>query len=1215
MSLSMGVPGRGSGGTRRGRFNGVVRLVAVGLLGLLATGLGGCGGGSGDVGLGFSYPEFPSFPSKAPIRVPQEVATISEAVDSASPGDTILVSPGVYKETVTVRCSDLQIVGTDRDTVILEALPDTGAIAIGSGIQNVRIATMTIRPDPNTPTEPLAEAPRVTSSSQETRENLLARDWPMVDISAIALSQYLAALSENADVFASLRMPDQTLIQTVGDGLTSGVWLESLTVGVLKDGAVDFTAGAHLQGVSGAVVRDCSFQGMSFGLSMRGSSGVVGDCSFSTGTMGILVDEAPQQVTLNQNQVHLPPRASDSAGQIGIAGFLSPIYATGNDVQIKGTQAGYVSGMFYHGSPDVVVSENHIKCSADIVGKSKTNVDGLVLDNVERLEVSENKVEVIGTDRSSTIAGALFYQCEAGAVQRNEITTDCGVEDLETLPIQYSSALWESRLSVSENTCRSGAYGWNILAHQYEGEISKNVFHVPASGIAVDLSDARGTVFENQFLGDELCLSAISVSSLEGACDVDVQSNVVNVPARVGLIFAGSHLEYSCRGNEIELKPFNAQSYPGEISVGIRAALGCQGDITENQISVPGNGDGLGVLIIDSPIELKENIIDAEGLIRAGISVVSDSFSQSVQVLSNSISGPVKRGISCEGILRVVCRDNTLDLRPSGQQPPSLFVVNGISLDTTAPVVCADNNISIKWATDGVGIGAYAPTLDVIGNEIDVEGTISSGMDLWAQATSPDGPSKIQGNRLDLDGALVGLMCDGMDLACSYNQVEIRPPGSGQATAARSGILLLGKGVCSGNQVTLSDGLRQGAGIELYSVNSIVCTDNQVKMSNTMTMADGIKSSGSETRILRNNVSGIGADKPNSYGVTVYGFQTTVQDNVLGQNGPLTCGVNISPVEDWCTATLRGNRIDSEKFGVRSQSGAVLYCLENVLRVVPRDPYMAESLAGIRLDDVAEATIVRNRISSLGDYGIALDQRSSSMWAANNILYGGYLSMAASTAPGGLKPISIVSNNVLAGDFAGIYVASQAPVYGLQVFSNLVLSSLVGLNCEESINSDYNFIASEYPYFGSLPGAHDLFGDPHVLESVEFRLGPGSPCVDSGIDDPDYDDVIPPGLGTVRNDIGAYGGPLAGVIPAETASSDQSGERHLRTTRGSSTGRLPQSGFSLVPEPQTDTRSVRADTGRKYQEARARREQARAAARTQMEAILKSLPRSKRGAL
>ena len=122
----MGVPGRGSGGTRRGRFKGLVRLMAVGLLGLLATGLGGCGGGSGDVGLGFSYPEFPSFPSKAPIRVPQEVATISEAVESASPGDTILVSPGVYKETVNVGCSDLQIVGTDRDTVILEACPTLG---------------------------------------------------------------------------------------------------------------------------------------------------------------------------------------------------------------------------------------------------------------------------------------------------------------------------------------------------------------------------------------------------------------------------------------------------------------------------------------------------------------------------------------------------------------------------------------------------------------------------------------------------------------------------------------------------------------------------------------------------------------------------------------------------------------------------------------------------------------------------------------------------------------------------------------------------------------------------------------------------------------------------------------------------------------------------------------------------------------------------------
>jgi hypothetical protein len=40
--------------------------------------------------------------SSATLRVPTDYATIQAAVDAAAPGDTILISPGVYDESVTI---------------------------------------------------------------------------------------------------------------------------------------------------------------------------------------------------------------------------------------------------------------------------------------------------------------------------------------------------------------------------------------------------------------------------------------------------------------------------------------------------------------------------------------------------------------------------------------------------------------------------------------------------------------------------------------------------------------------------------------------------------------------------------------------------------------------------------------------------------------------------------------------------------------------------------------------------------------------------------------------------------------------------------------------------------------------------------------------------------------------------------------------------------
>src|SRR5262245_42495009 len=53
-------------------------------------------------------------------RVPDEYPTIQEAVDTADPGDLVLIDAGTYEEGVIVQTENLVIRGVDRNTVILD---------------------------------------------------------------------------------------------------------------------------------------------------------------------------------------------------------------------------------------------------------------------------------------------------------------------------------------------------------------------------------------------------------------------------------------------------------------------------------------------------------------------------------------------------------------------------------------------------------------------------------------------------------------------------------------------------------------------------------------------------------------------------------------------------------------------------------------------------------------------------------------------------------------------------------------------------------------------------------------------------------------------------------------------------------------------------------------------------------------------------------------
>ena len=84
-------------------------------------------------------------PEGATLNVPDDHATIQEAVDAAAPGDLILVGPGTYEEAVTVETDELTIRGLDRNEVILDGgfELDNGIRVVGAN--GVAVENMTAR--------------------------------------------------------------------------------------------------------------------------------------------------------------------------------------------------------------------------------------------------------------------------------------------------------------------------------------------------------------------------------------------------------------------------------------------------------------------------------------------------------------------------------------------------------------------------------------------------------------------------------------------------------------------------------------------------------------------------------------------------------------------------------------------------------------------------------------------------------------------------------------------------------------------------------------------------------------------------------------------------------------------------------------------------------------------------------------------------------------
>jgi parallel beta-helix repeat protein len=187
--------------------------------------------------------------------------------------------------------------------------------------------------------------------------------------------------------------------------------------------------------------------------------------------------------------------------------------------------------------------------------------------------------------------------------------------------------------------------------------------------------------------------------------------------------------------------------------------------------------------------------------------------------------------------------------------------------------------------------------------------------------------------------------------------------------------------------------------------------------------------------------------------------------------------------------------------------------------------------------------ITGNFAGGYGGGGIALWSTNSlhPRTVNNNIIAGNW----TSTDGGGLYiryDCSALVNNTVVGNSAdstggGVYVLNFGSGQFPHLRNTIIWGNVASRDSSVSllnVSTEVEIVYSDVE--GGWPGTGNIDQEPLFADTL-FHLAAGSPCVDAGDPDIIYNDqCFPPSQGTARNDMGAYGGPLACAWPEGSAS-------------------------------------------------------------------------------
>jgi hypothetical protein len=308
----------------------------------------------------------------------------------------------------------------------------------------------------------------------------------------------------------------------------------------------------------------------------------------------------------------------------------------------------------------------------------------------------------------------------------------------------------------------------------------------------------------------------------------------------------------------------------------------------------------------------------------------------------------------------------------------------------------------------------------------------------------------------------------------------------------------------------------------------------------------------------------------------------TIFDTIINGSAPahpdsascvrITGGQNTSAVLEGFTLTGgTGTKwVDEHGAGIYREGGGILAALSSPTiqnnYLIGNEAINSAGCASagggaMRLGDgspkVLNNVIVMNR--AMYGAGIVLNYCSGAIVRNNVILrnrvyeavpgittYGGGGIWINNRLPGSSSP-NLLDNNTIFANAAegnGSGSAGQGGAFLIQAASVVARGNIIWFNRQSFGGQISGAVGLSYSCIeGGYTGSGNIEAFPEFVDAG-FELASSSPCIDAGDPDPSFNDpedpgspgnALTPARGTTRNDMGAYGGPLARALPEETS--------------------------------------------------------------------------------